>query len=217
MYLGEPELQAKRRVFSILIDESRKVLDAVRSLSFYYSSLLKGDGVEAAKHQQAIRNALEEVEEYKRALAKQVAEIGGMLLDRENLLRTAYTLEELASYIESISFRLGQVDIGTLLKAGLAEDVGNLLLLLIDSITRMNETVRALQLNPEKVGDLVSIVGKLEKDFDSKYREATVKAIRKIANFKDLLLVKDVLERLEMASDLSLDVADTVLILSIGF
>lgn len=217
MYLGEPELQAKRRTLSILMDESRKVVDTIRSLSLYYSSLLRGDEGEAAKYQQAVYDMLEEVQGFRRALTRQLAEMGGMLLNREDLLRTAYALEELTSYMESISFRLGQVNVDTLFKVDLAEDIEGLLSLLIDSISKTNETIRALQLNPERVNELVSIVEKIERDFDIKYRETIVKAIKRIDDFKDLILIKDVLERLENVSDLSLKVADTVLIISIGF
>lgn len=217
MYLGEPELQAKRRTLSILMDESRKVVDTIRTLSLYYSSLLRGDEGEATKYQQAVYDMLEEVQGFRRALTRQLAEMGGMLLNREDLLRTAYALEELASYMESISFRLGQVNIDTLFKVDLADDIEDLLSLLIDSISKTNETIRALQLNPERVNDLVSMVEKIERDFDIKYRETIVKAIKRIDDFKDLILIKDVLERLENVSDLSLKVADTVLIISIGF
>jgi len=217
MYLGEPELQAKRRTLSILMDESRKVVDTVRNLSLYYSSLLKGDNEGAGRYQQAVYGMLEEVQGFRRALTRQLAEMGGMLLNREDLLRTAYALEELASYMESISFRLGQVDIDSLFKADLTGDIEELLSLLIESINKTNETIRALQLNPERVNDLVSMVEKIERDFDIKYRGTIVKAIERVNNFKDLILIKDVLERLETVSDLSLKVADTVLIISIGF
>ncbi len=217
MYLGEPELQAKRRTLAVLMDESRKVVDAIRNLSLYFTSLINGKNDEAEVHQQAVYSALLEVQGFRRALTRQLAEMGGMLLNREDLLRTAYALEELSSYIESIAFRLGQINLKTLKEAEMVPDMDALLGMLIDSIGKINETIRALQINPVKVPDLVSAVEKIERDFDLKYRESIVKAIKKIDNFKDLILIKDVLERLEIVSDLSLKVADTVLIISIGF
>ncbi len=217
MYLGEPELQAKRRTLAVLMDESRKVVDAIRNLSLYFTSLINGKNDEAEVHQQAVSSALLEVQGFRRALTRQLAEMGGMLLNREDLLRTAYALEELSSYIESVAFRLGQINLKTLKEAEMVPDMDALLGMLIDSIGKTNETIRALQINPVKVPDLVSAVEKIERDFDLKYRKSIVKAIKKIDNFKDLILIKDVLERLEIVSDLSLKVADTVLIISIGF
>ena len=217
MYLGEPELQAKRRTLAVLMDESRKVVDAIRNLSLYFTSLINGKNDEAEVHQQAVSSALLEVQGFRRALTRQLAEMGGMLLNREDLLRTAYALEELSSYIESVAFRLGQINLKTLKEAEMVPDMDALLGMLIDSIGKTNETIRALQINPVKVPDLVSAVEKIERDFDLKYRKSIVKAIKKIDNFKDLILIKDILERLEIVSDLSLKVADTVLIISIGF
>lgn len=216
MYLGEPELQAKRRTLAVLMDESRKVLDSIRNLSLYYEALVKESNDDAKKYQKEIQNSLIEVQSFRRALTRQLAEMGSMLLNREDLLRAAYALEELGSYTESIAFRLGQIDLIFLRKSGFDSCIGDLLGLLIQSVSKTNETVRALQLNPAKVHDLVALVEKIERDFDLKYRDYIVKAIKGISDIKDLILIKDVLERLELVSDLSLKVADTILIIAIG-
>ena len=60
-----------------------------------------------------IKNALEqistieeEVENLRRKITREVADVGGLIMNRENLLNTAYTMDEIAGYITGISFKL---------------------------------------------------------------------------------------------------------------
>ncbi|MEM0074774.1 MAG: DUF47 family protein [Nitrososphaerota archaeon] len=216
MYTGEAEIQARRRMLAVLLDESRRVLDAARELANLNSALVVNDQEGVTKALESLHLAISDVEAFRRSLSRQLAEVGSMLMNREDMLRAAYTIETVASYIESISFRISQLKMSSLKKSGITDDFRILFDQIIDIVSKTNETVRALHFNPSKVNDLIQSVEKAERQMDEKYRSSITKAIKEINDFKELMLVKDVLERIETVSDLSLSLADLVMIISLG-
>jgi uncharacterized protein Yka (UPF0111/DUF47 family) len=216
MYTGEAEIQARRRILAVLLDESRRVLDAARELANLNGALLQKDEDAANKALENIHLAISDVEAFRRSLSRQLAEIGSMMLNREDLLRAAYTVETIASYLESISFRVSQLKMQVVKKSGLADDLKALFDQIIDILGKTHETVRALHFNPGKVNELIQGVEKAERVMDEKYRSSTIKTLREVNDVKELILLKDVLERIETVSDLSLSLADLIVIISLG-
>jgi uncharacterized protein Yka (UPF0111/DUF47 family) len=216
MYTGEAEMQARRKILAVLQDEGRRVLDAGRELANIHSALVLGDQAEVSRATDSLHLAINDVEAFRRALSRQLAELGSMMINREDLLRAAYTIEEVANYLESIAFRMTQLRYQTLKKTGLVDDLVVLLDLVVNVLSRMNETIRTLQFNSSKVNELIQLVERAEHEMDEKYRSCSAKAMKEIDDFKDLILVKDVLERIETVADLALECADLVMIISLG-
>ena len=98
MFSGESESQARRRTLSVLLDESRKVLEASRELSSVFEAVVKNDPKSIESSINKIGEAEDEVEGYRRALTRELAEVGSLLMNREDLLKTAYEIEEIAGY-----------------------------------------------------------------------------------------------------------------------
>ena len=203
-------------MLAVLLDESRRMLDAARELANLNAALVLNEKEGAARASDSLHLAISDVEAFRRSLSRQLAEVGSMMMNREDLLRAAYTMETVASYIESISFRLSQLKIPPLKKSNMTEDLRTLFDLIIDILGRTHETVRALHFNPAKVNELIQSVEKAERQMDEKYRTSITKAMTEIDDFKELILLKDVLERIETVSDLSLSLADLVMIISLG-
>ncbi|MDG6933853.1 MAG: DUF47 family protein [Nitrososphaerota archaeon] len=216
MYTGEAEIQARRRILAVLLDESRRVLDAARELANMNTALVAKDEGAASKALENLHLAISDVEAFRRSLSRQLAEIGSMMMNREDLLRAAYTIETIASYLESISFRVSQLKMQVLKKAGMTEDLATLLDQIIDILGKTHETVRALHFNPAKLNELIQSVEKAERVMDEKYRSSTIKTMKELDDLKELILLKDVLERIETVSDLALSLADLVVIISLG-
>ncbi len=216
MYTGEAEIQARRRILAVLLDESRRVLDAARELANMNTALVAKDEGAASKALENLHLAISDVEAFRRSLSRQLAEIGSMMMNREDLLRAAYTIETIASYLESISFRVSQLKMQVLKKAGMTEDLATLLDQIIDILGKTHETVRALHFNPAKLNELIQSVEKAERVMDEKYRSSTIKTMKELDDLKELILLKDVLERIETVSDLALSLADLVVIISLS-
>ncbi len=95
MYSGELEVQAKRKAIAVLQDEINRILNAARELGTLPDLMMKKDkkGIKNALEQ--ISTIEEEVENLRRKITREVADVGGLIMNRENLLNTAYTMMKL--------------------------------------------------------------------------------------------------------------------------
>ena len=85
MYSGELEVQAKRKAIAVLQDEINRILNAGRVLSTLPQMLVKKDtaGIKDALEQ--ISSIEEEVENLRRKITRDVSDVGGLIMNRENL------------------------------------------------------------------------------------------------------------------------------------
>ncbi|MGI0082908.1 MAG: DUF47 domain-containing protein [Nitrosopumilaceae archaeon] len=216
MYSGELEVQAKRKALAVLQDEINRILNSVRDLSALPSLIIKGDKSEIKSSLERINNTEDEVEALRRKITREIADVGGLMINRENLLHTAYTMDEIAGYITGIAFKLSNIKSSTLKKAKLDKDLADLIELSVDEIYKLNEIVRALNGNPTVAIDLAHETQKIERSVDEKYREMTIKILDEIPNTKELLLLKDVVERVEEMADKCLEVSDSFIVLALS-
>jgi uncharacterized protein Yka (UPF0111/DUF47 family) len=138
------------------------------------------------------------------------------MMNRENLLHTAYTTDEIAGFITGIAFKLSNIKAVTLKKEKLDKDISDLIALAVDQIYKLNEIVRALSGNPTVAIDLAQEAQKIERNVDEKYRELTIKVLDEITNTRELLLLKDVVEAIEEMSDKCLEVSDSCIVLALS-
>ncbi len=216
MYSGELEVQAKRKAIAVLQDEINRILNASRELATLTDSLMKKD-------KKAIKNTLmqistieEEVESLRRKITREVADVGGLIMNRENLLNTAYTMDEIAGYITGIAFKLSNVKITTLKSSKLDVDIAELISLVVDEVYKLNEIIRSLNTNTANAIELAQETQTIERLIDIKYRDATIKLLDEVKDPKELLLIKDVIEGIEEMSDKCQRVSDSFILLALS-
>jgi predicted phosphate transport protein (TIGR00153 family) len=216
MYSGELEVQAKRKAIAVLQDEINRILNAARELATLPDLLMKKDkaGVKAVNEQ--ISSIEDEVENLRRKITREVADVGGLIMNRENLLNTAYTMDEIAGYITGIAFKLSNIKPATLKNAKLDGDISELIELAVDEVYKLNEIVRGLNTNAANAIELAQETQKIEREIDKKYRNAVVKALDNITNTKELMLVKDVIQGIEEMSDKCQQVSDSFILLALS-
>ena len=216
MYSGELEVQAKRKAIAVLQDEINRILNASRELGTLTDSLMKKD-------KKAIKNTLEQIstieeeeENLRRKITREVADVGGLIMNRENLLNTAYTMDEIAGYITGIAFKLSNVKITTLKSSKLDKDIAELISLVVDEVYKLNEIIRSLNTNTANAIELAQETQTIEREIDIKYREATIKLLNEVKDPKELLLIKDVIEGIEEMSDKCQRVSDSFILLALS-
>ncbi|MEM3143328.1 MAG: DUF47 family protein [Candidatus Nitrosotenuis sp.] len=216
MYSGELEVQAKRKAIAVLQDEINRILNAARELATLPDLIMKKDkaGIKAANEQ--ISSIEEEVENLRRKITREVADVGGLIINRENLLNTAYTMDEIAGYITGIAFKLSNIKPATLKSAKIDEDISALIDLLVDEVYKLNEIVRGLNTNTANAIELAQETQKIEREIDIKYRTLVIKALDEISNTKELLLVKDVIQGIEEMADKCQEVSDSFILLALS-
>ena len=216
MYSGELEVQAKRKAIAVLQDEINRILNAGRVLSALPRMLVNKDtaGVKDALDQ--ISSIEEEVENLRRKITRDVSDVGGLIINRENLLNTAYTMDEIAGYITGISFKLSNLKIKTLKTKNLDKELTELIELVVDEIYKLSEIIRSLNTDSAKSIELAQETQKIERNIDIKYRKMTIVALNEITITKELLLIKDVIEGIEEMADKCQEVSDSFILLALS-
>ena len=171
-------------------------------------------GVKEALEQ--ISSIEEEVENLRRKITRDVADVGGLIMNRDNLLNTSYTMDEIAGYITGISFKLSNVKTKTLKMANLETELSELIELVVDQIYKLNEIIRSLNTDSAKSIEVAQETQKIERLIDTKYRKMSIKALDEITNTKELLLVKDVIEQIEEMADKCQEVSDSFILLALS-
>lgn len=216
MYSGELEVQAKRKALAVLHDEINRILNSARELSIVSTSLIREDPKDIHTSLERMRSAEEEVENLRRKITREVAEIGSLMVYREDVLRAAYLMDDIAGYISGVAFRLANMKITSLKKGKFDEDLKQLIGMVVDAIFKLNEMARALSINPGSTIELAQDVQRLERQVDARYRAIIIKALNEISVTKDLLLLKDAIEGIEGMADKCQETSDSLTILALS-
>ncbi|WP_101477120.1 DUF47 domain-containing protein [Candidatus Nitrosotalea bavarica] len=217
MYSGEREVQSKRKALAVLQDEINRILNAVRDLSILPGLIIKADKSEIKQLLERIKNTENEVEALRRKITREISDIGGLMMHRENILNSAYTMDEVAGYITGIAFKLSNIKAATLKKEKLDKDLVELIELAVDQIQKINEIIRALANNNSTVAiDLAHEAQKIERQVDNKYRALSIRVLDETSTTKELLLLKDIVEGIEEMSDKVLQVSDSFILLALS-
>jgi len=216
MYSGVLEVQAKRKAFAVLQDEINRILNAGRVLSTLPKMLVKKDkaGIKIALEQ--ISSIEDEVETLRRKITRDVADVGGLILNRDNILNTSYTMDEISGYITGISFKLSNIKVSTIKTSHLEKDLTDLIELVVDEIYKLNEVIRSLNVDSSKSIELAQETQKIERDIDTKYRIMSITALNEITETKELLLMKDIIEGIEEMADKCQEVSDSFILLALS-
>ncbi len=216
MYSGELEVQAKRKAVAVLQDEINRILNAARGLSVLPNMMVKKDKSGIKNTLEQISSIEEEVENLRRKITRDVSDVGGLIINRDNLLNTAYTMDEIAGYITGIAFKLSNIKGTTLKNADLNKQLTELIELVVDEIYKLNEIIRSLNTNSNKSIELAQETQKIEREIDIKYRKMTITVLNDITNTKELLLMKDVIEGIEEMADKCQEVSDSFILLALS-
>ena len=216
MYSGELEVQAKRKAIAVLQDEINRILNAARGLAILPNMMVKKDKPGIKNTLEQISSIEEEVENLRRKITRDVSDVGGLIINRDNLLNTAYTMDEIAGYITGIAFKLSNIKGATLKITGLNKQLTELIELVVDEIYKLNEIIRSLNTNSNKSIELAQETQKIEREIDIKYRKMTITVLNDITNTKELLLMKDVIEGIEEMADKCQEVSDSFILLALS-
>ena len=216
MYSGELEVQAKRKAIAVLQDEINRILNAARALSILPNMMIKKDKSGIKNTLEQISSIEEEVENLRRKITRDVSDVGGLIINRDNLLNTAYTMDEIAGYITGIAFKLSNIKSTTLKNADLNKQLTELIELVVDEIYKLNEIIRSLSTNSNKSIELAQETQKIEREIDVKYRKMTITVLNDVTNTKELLLMKDVIEGIEEMADKCQEVSDSFILLALS-
>jgi uncharacterized protein Yka (UPF0111/DUF47 family) len=183
---AETEERVKRRALNACQDNLRKVLELTRKTPQMVEHFAKGDKGMARQLFTEIRKGEEEVIIARRMVSQELAEIGAILISREDFLRFTNLTSEIADFSEGV----------------------------FDSVLKLRETMMVLSYGSAKTLEKAKDVEIAERIVDELYRGLAIKVLSSKLDLPVLFLMRDVLQLLEDSADKAEDAADAARILS---
>jgi len=206
---SETEERVKRRALNACQDNLRKVLDVSRKIPQIAESFASGDKDNAHRLFSEIRAGEEEVIKARRMVSQELAEIGAILIAREDFLRFTNLSSEIADFSEGIAHYLIEImEHNWVVPPEIKKDLLKLSLAVLDSVLKLRETLMVLNYGPQKTLERAKDVEIAERIVDDIYRALTIKALSSKLEVPVLLLLRDVLQLLENSADKAEDAAD---------
>jgi len=212
----ETEATVRRRILQICQEYARLIVDIVRELFQIIDEASMDKMSKARIHNGNLYSLLEESKGVKLRLFDEISSVGTLLLNREAFLRLIFELERITDNAEATAYRLMYIIDGKI-KADKAylKDLANFSAKVLDETARVRDIIMALMFNPEKALELSGIVENHEKEIDVSHRELDLKLLTSVRNVSVLLLLRDIVDRIEAISDVGVDVVELIRMLAI--
>ena len=211
----ETEERVKRRALNVCQDHLRKVLQVIRQVPQMVDFFVKGDKKAAHEIFAEIKKSEEDVDSARRMVSQELAEIGAILMSREDFLRFTNLTSEIADFCEGIAFRLLEI---LERKWKVPNDIKDGLLKLSDAVfetvSKLRETAMTLTYGSAKTLEKAREVEAAESVVDDIYRDLELLIISSKIDMPVLLLLRDVIQLLEDAADKAEDASDAARILA---
>lgn len=212
---AETEQRVKRRALNVCQEHLRKVLDLTRKVPQMIDCFIKSDREKANQLFSEIRSGEDEVDKARRLVSQELAEIGAILLSREDFLRFTNLTSEIADFSEGIAFRLVEMmEHNWNVPMDIKRDLLKLSEAALDALLKLRETMIVLSYGSTKAMEKAKDVEVAERAVDELYRELEIKLLSSKLDFPALILLRDILQLLEDSADKAEDAADAARILS---
>ncbi len=212
---SETEERVKRRALNACQDNLRKVVDVSRKIPQLAEYFASGDKENARKLLSEIRTGEEEVIKARRMVSQELAEIGAILIAREDFLRFTNLSSEIADFSEGIAYYLVEImEHNWNISPDVKKDLLKLSLAVLDTVLKLRETMMVLNYGSQKTLERAKDVEIAERIVDDQYRALTIKVLNGKLDVPVLLLLRDILQLLENSADKAEDAADAARMLS---
>jgi predicted phosphate transport protein (TIGR00153 family) len=212
---AETEERVKRRALNACQDNLRKVVDLERKIPQIAEYFATGKKENARQLLSEIKLGEEEVIKARRLVSQELAEIGAILVSREDFLRFTNLTSEIADFAEGVAFYLVEImDHNWNVPSDIKQDIVKLSSAVLDSVLKLRETMMTLTYGPTKTLEKAKDVETAERIVDDIYRTLAIKTLNSKLDTPVMLLLRDILQLLENSADKAEDAADAARTLS---
>ncbi len=223
-YDYEREERLRRSLAESTLDEqmlglARTVDDAVRELGFVVASLVKGDRDAVRSRYEKVKGIKEAAERLKDDALRYLVGLG-LALPNADMYRSIFIgLARLAMLVDGTAYR-GVLVAENSDPSRIPPEIAGIVEAMVSSLRRQYESlvtsVRLLATNPRRSGEEALKALKLEDEIDLMYRKASILVYKLLRDdIISLMLVRDLVELLEEASDAVRDIAESVRLLAL--
>jgi uncharacterized protein Yka (UPF0111/DUF47 family) len=196
-------------------DNARLVVEAYRKSLILFDYMTKGKAVGNANPLADVQKIIDDSYKVKASTVKELSEIGGILVSRDDFLRLSSSFSGMMDSIEVITMRLTEVKARDWkLSKTQAEGMGAMADLGFDALTKLRDSIMSLGFNSEKATSFAKDIDTIEKKLDLLYIKEDLDIVTGKGDIASILILRDVARELERLGDKVHDASDLVRILA---
>jgi uncharacterized protein Yka (UPF0111/DUF47 family) len=212
----ESEDRTLRNLLMLCQDNARLVVEAYRKSLTLFDYMTKGKPVGNANPLTDIQKIIDDSYRVKASTVKELSEIGGILVSRDDFLRLSSSFSGMMDSIEVITMRLVEVKARDWkLSKTQAEGMGAMADLGFDALTRLRDSIMSLGFNSEKATSFAKDIDTIEKKLDLLYIKVDLDIVTGKEDIASILILRDVARELERLGDKVHEASDLVRILAL--
>ena len=211
----ESEDRTMRNLLMLCHDDARLVVEGFRKILSITDKFMKNedtpDGVE-----EDIQKILDDSSEIKNALIKELHEIGGVLVSRDDFFRLISAMGDIMDQTKGISARFIAIQRhGYSVPEDVAQGLNGLSDMAFDSMIKLCEAMMSLGFNSEKAVGFTKEIDELEKVFDEAYFKVEMTVITSDMELPAVLIMKDAITLMENTVDTVRAASDLIRIIAL--
>lgn len=211
----ETEDRTMRNLLMLCQDNARLIVEAFRKILAITDALVKKEG-NTAGYTEDIQSIMKESSEIKTTLIKELHEIGGVLVNREDFFRLISTFGDIMDHINSVGQRFYEMEMrGWEIPEASAKQVIEVADLAFDSLIKLREAMMSLGFNSEKSIGFTDEIDELERKVDTIHVKVEMDIIASDAPFPTIIMLKDTVNSMEELVDTVRDASDLIRIIAL--
>jgi uncharacterized protein Yka (UPF0111/DUF47 family) len=211
----ESEDRTMRNLLMLCQDNARLLVEAFRKILAITDALVKKEG-NAAGYTDDIQSIMIETSAIKATLIKELHEIGGVLVNREDFFRLISSFGDIMDHINSVGQRLSEMEKrGWVVSDDIAKQVTEVADHAFDALLKLREAIMSLGFNSEKSIAFTNEIDDIERKVDTVHVKVEMDIIASDAGLPTILMLKDTVNQLEELVDTVRDASDLIRIIAL--
>jgi uncharacterized protein Yka (UPF0111/DUF47 family) len=211
----ESEDRSMRNLLMLCQDHARLSVESYRKVLAIVDILAKKEGVSEGL-MDSIKTITNEANTIKTALIKELHEVGGVLINRDDFFRLISTFGDIMDEIKGTAARLIETEKrGWTLTDDVAKGILELADLAFDSLIKLREAMMSLGFNSDKSIGFTRQIDDIEKKFDERYVDVQMSVVTSSMELPAILILKDTVNLMENMVDKVRDASDHIRIIAL--
>ena len=211
----ESEDRTMRNLLMLCQDHARLIVEAYRKILALTDDLIKEEN-KTEVHIEDIRNIMNESVTIKGSLIKELHDIGGVLVTREDFYRLNSKFGDIMDHINSISLRIQSMSEKQFKVPGSArEGLLKITDIAFDSLLKLREGIMSMGFNSEKAIAFTREIDDLERKMDALFVRVEILIITSGVEIPTILILKDIVSIIESMVDAVRDASDLIRIIAL--
>lgn len=211
----ESEDRTMRNLLMLCQDHARLIVEAYRKILALTDTLIKEENKTGVDSEE-IRKIMNESVTIKGSLIKELHDIGGVLVTREDFYRLNSKFGDIMDHINAIGLRIHAMNEKKFkVPESAQEGLIKITDIAFDSLLKLREGIMSMGFNSEKAIAFTREIDDLERKIDALFVEIEILIITSGAEIPTILILKDIVSIIESMVDTVRDASDLIRIIAL--